>query len=82
MGACQCVERTSDNGQLITAKNVRKAAEHKQEIYEDFSETKDNFFTTKTNREFNGDLTTPKEKVYEKETPLGDDGKQIIKFRH
>ncbi len=82
MGACQCVERSSDNGQLITAKNVKKAADYKQDTYEGIAETKDNFLSVRTTRQFNGDLNTPKEKAYEKETPLEDDGKQIIKFRH
>ena len=47
MGACQCVERVTEEKQLVTAKNKTKFKFNNHELIEDgFGETKDHFLVT------------------------------------
>jgi len=47
MGACQCVERVTEEKQLVTAKNKTKFKSKNHELIEDgFGETKDHFLVT------------------------------------
>ena len=47
MGACQCVERVSEDKQIVTTKNKTKFNSNSHELVEDgFGETKDHFLLT------------------------------------